>query len=137
MSATVSSPAVPALSDAPLDGTQLALDRTRLAFERTTMAWVRTATSLITFGFSVYKFFQIEAGRETPDRLIGPREFALMMISIGIFSLVVATVQHWHSLRSLRAHAPQMHVARSLAVLVGALMSVLGVLALTAVILRR
>jgi putative membrane protein len=137
MSVAADSSAVPVPAHAPPDATQLAFDRTRLAFERTTMAWVRTATSLITFGFSVYKFFQMEAGREMPGRLIGPREFALMMISIGIFSLVIATVQHWHSLRSLREHAPHMHIVRSLAVLVGALMSVLGVLALIAVILRR
>lgn len=137
MSSAVTSDAVPATVEVKLDATQLALDRTRLAFERTTMAWVRTATSLITFGFSVYKFFQIEAVSERPDRFIGPREFALLMISVGIFSLVIATVQHWHSLRSLRKHAPHMQVARSLAVLIGALMSVLGVLALIAVILRR
>ena len=40
--------------------TTLALERTRIAYERTMMAWIRTATSLITFGFSVYKFFEIE-----------------------------------------------------------------------------
>ena len=41
-------------------GTRLAYDRTRLAFERTMLAWVRTAASLITFGFTVYKFFEFE-----------------------------------------------------------------------------
>jgi putative membrane protein len=136
-SASTSAAPVVAAAEAKPDATQLALDRTRLAFERTTMAWVRTATSLITFGFSVYKFFQIGGQRESSDRLIGPREFALMMISIGIFSLLVATVQHWHSMRSLRVHSPHMHIPRSLAVLVGGLMSVLGLLALLAVILRR
>ena len=40
------------------DRTALALDRTRLAHERTLMAWARTATSLISFGFTIYKFFQ-------------------------------------------------------------------------------
>jgi putative membrane protein len=54
--------------------TILAYDRTRLAYENTMMSWVRTATSLITFGFSVYKFFQIErGGGEQVDRLVGPR----------------------------------------------------------------
>jgi len=124
-------------ADAPPSATQLAIDRTRLAFERTTMAWVRTATSLITFGFSVYKFFQIEANRDVPGRLIGPREFGLMMISIGIFALVIATVQHVQSMRTMRAHAHGMSVPRSLAALVGGLMSLLGILALVAVILRR
>lgn len=132
MSATV-----PAAADALPTNTQLAIDRTRLAFERTTMAWVRTATSLITFGFSVYKFFQIEANKDIPGRLIGPREFALMMISIGIFALIIASVQHMHSMRTLRAHAHGMHFPRSLAGLVGGLMSLLGLLALIAVFLRR
>jgi len=35
--------------------------RTRNSYERTTMSWIRTATSLITFGFTIYKFFQLEA----------------------------------------------------------------------------
>ena len=38
--------------------TKLAIERTRLAHERTLMAWVRTATSLISFGFTIYKFFE-------------------------------------------------------------------------------
>ena len=60
--------------------TRLALERTRGAYERTLMAWVRTGTSLITFGFAVYKFFQLEIAGITPQHaplikttLIGPR----------------------------------------------------------------
>src|SRR4030095_4895232 len=35
----------------------LAVQRTFLAHERTLMAWVRTSASLISFGFTIYKFF--------------------------------------------------------------------------------
>ena len=123
---------------APSDATSLAVDRTRLAFERTTMAWVRTATSLITFGFSVYKFFQLQEHRdEAPGELIGSREFALAMISIGILSLVFATLTNWHSMRTLRVHYGGVPVPRSLAVILGGLLSVLGILALITVFLRR
>ena len=45
------------------DATQLALDRTWLAHERTLMAWIRTSVSMISFGFTIYKFFQFEQGR--------------------------------------------------------------------------
>ena len=45
-------------------GTKLALDRTWLAHERTMLAWVRTAASLISFGFTIYKFFQLELGKQ-------------------------------------------------------------------------
>jgi putative membrane protein len=38
----------------------LAYDRTRLACERTMLACVRTATALISFGFSIYSFFQFQ-----------------------------------------------------------------------------
>ena len=102
------------------------------------MAWVRTATSLITFGFTVYKFFQLEEGAgEIPRHLIGPREFALMMISIGIFSLLLATLQHRQNMQILRVHYRGMRIPVSLAAVVGGLIALLGILALIAVILRR
>jgi putative membrane protein len=119
------------------DSTLLALDRTRLAFDRTTMAWVRTATSLISFCFSVYKFFQVAGKGATPGAWIGPREFALMMIGIGIVALMLGTVQHVHSMNILRRHYRGTKVPRSLAVLVGALVAILGIIALIVVIERR
>jgi uncharacterized membrane protein YidH (DUF202 family) len=66
-------------SPPPLDrSTELAFERTRVAYERTMMAWIRTATSLITFGFTIYKFFQLEGlGRAQQGRFIGARGFAL------------------------------------------------------------
>ena len=83
--------------------TKLAYARTRAAYERTMMSWIRTATSLITFGFSVYKFFQFEKPTNgSENRLVGPREFALTLVSIGLFSLVLQSllqfsvhVFHW------------------------------------------
>src|SRR6185295_20233331 len=54
----------------------LAVERTRLAHERTLIAWVRTALSMISFGFTVYKFFQLELEKlqsHPPERLLSPR----------------------------------------------------------------
>jgi putative membrane protein len=116
--------------------TRLALDRTRLAYERTMMAWVRTAASMITFGFSIYKFFQIEAtDGARGDRLFGPSEFALLMIAIGLASLLLATVEHRQNMRILRAQDPAM--PGSLSTVIAALISVLGIVALIAVIFRQ
>ena len=71
---------------------QLALERTILSHERTLMGWIRTSTSLITFGFTIYKFFQLELqGRPPLQGAIGPRQFAVLMICIGLFSLMMAT----------------------------------------------
>jgi putative membrane protein len=117
--------------------TILAASRTRLAYERTLMAWVRTATSLITFGFSIYKFFQIELSSKGPEktRLIGPREFALLMILIGMVSLLLATLEHRRDLKELNEQFPGR--SRSLSRIVAGLVSVLGLTALFAVIFRQ
>jgi putative membrane protein len=118
------------------DSTKLAFDRTRAAYERTMMSWIRTATSLITFGFSIYKFFQIEApGSEQQNRLVGPREFAFMLVSIGLVSLLLATIEYRQSIRELGAQYAGKR--RSLAVLVAALISILGILALLAMMFRQ
>src|SRR6516225_5147559 len=83
---------------------ELAMERTWLAHERTLMAWVRTATSMISFGFTIYKFFQFEAEKAESARhgLFTPRDFALIMVSIGLVSLLAATISHRQEVRSLR-----------------------------------
>jgi putative membrane protein len=82
--------------------TKLAFDRTWVAYARTMLAWVRTATTLITFGFSVYKFFQIvrEEGQRN-DHLIGARQFGLLLVSIGLASLALATLEYRQNIRML------------------------------------
>jgi putative membrane protein len=114
--------------------TVLAIERTRVAYDRTMMAWIRTATSLITFGFTVYKYFQIQRVAPPSESLIGPREFSLILISLGLCSLAFAVWQNRQSvlrLRALYAETPG-----SLAGLLAGLIAILGFLALLAVILR-
>src|SRR5499426_3320128 len=84
-------------------GTKLAVERTRLAHERTLMAWVRTATSLISFGFTIYKFFQIERAGMPHEGFFGPTFFSLVMISIGLLALLMATLEHRRSLDAIDA----------------------------------
>ncbi|HKQ76772.1 MAG TPA: DUF202 domain-containing protein [Blastocatellia bacterium] len=118
--------------------TDLALDRTYLAHERTLMAWVRTAISLISFGFTIYKFFQYlreQGGTEPVNRVIGPREFALLMISIGLVSLLLATLQQWQLRKKIKRIYPE--ISSPLAAIMAGMISLLGILALIAVILRQ
>ena len=80
--------------------TSLAIERSFLAFERTLMAWLRTSLSLISFGFTLAKFFQyLATERGTP--VAGPfgRTWAsdtvgLVMVAIGTFAMVAAVIQH-------------------------------------------
>ena len=121
----------------PNTSTILAVERTRLAHDRTLMAWVRTATSLISFGFTIYKFFQYlheQQGTQSRGRF-GPRQFGTLMIVIGIVALVLATLQHRRDMKKLRAHHPE--IPYSMATVLAGLISILGVLALLAVIFRQ
>jgi putative membrane protein len=119
----------------PSTATMLAFERTRIAYERTMMAWIRTATSLITFGFSVYKFFEFEMKNAPASQmLVGPRAFGLGLIVIGLLSMLVGTVEHARDLRSLRKQYVDMPKSMSGAVAI--VVGVLGLCALVAVIVR-
>jgi inner membrane protein YidH len=122
----------------PMDvSTRLAYDRTFLAHERTLMAWVRTSSSLITFGFSIYKFFQLERGagmKFASVQVIGPRQFSMILIIIGVVSLVMATVQHRRQVGLLKMEYDT--IPASAAGLVAGLVSALGIAAILAVIFR-
>jgi putative membrane protein len=133
----MSDPGTPAAPDRP-DGGRLALERTRLAYERTLLAWVRTATGLITFGFATYKFFQFERDKEAveqPPHLVGPRDFAILMIGLGLVALLLATIDHTRNVRLLRAQYGK--VPLSLAAVLAGLISLLGILGLLAAIFRQ
>src|SRR5262245_62009299 len=118
--------------------TELAMDRTLLAHDRTLMAWVRTATSLISFGFTIYKFFQYlreHEGLEAVGLALGPRRFAMSMISVGLASLLLATIQQLQLRKKLKHIYPQAGIP--LATIMAAFISLLGILALIAVVLRQ
>ena len=111
------------------DQMQLAYERTYLAHERTMMAWTRTATSLITFGFTLYKFFEfLHASGQAVNRqhLFGARTFGMIMIGIGVLTLVVACLQHRVQMRRLNEFYPD--APFSLALLLASLIACLGVL---------
>jgi putative membrane protein len=117
--------------------TRFSFERTLLSHERTLMSWVRTATSLITFGFTIYKFFQLELGGSARPRIhqvIGAREFAMIMIGTGLVALILATMQNWQYRQHLRKQ--HLKIPLSLTSVVGALVSFLGLLAMAATIFR-
>jgi len=116
----------------------MAVDRTRLAYERTLMAWLRTGVSLITFGFTIYKFFEEFHQTQQIYRitgLFGARGFGFVMISIGLAMVLLATIQHVKTVRKLRTQ--YVDVPYSLAAIFAFLVSVLGILALLDIFVRR
>jgi putative membrane protein len=123
------------------DATSLALSRTMLAHDRTLMAWVRTSTSLISFGFTIYKFFQyLHGDRASQDveRLLGPRGMALVMIGIGVCALVLATLDYRQQTGVLRQRYPAYGPFRgSITLAVASTIAALGVVGFVLVVLRQ
>jgi len=77
--------------------TRLAITRTMVALDRTLMAWIRTSVSLISFGFTIYKFFQYlrsDTSVAHPERLLSPRGVALVLIGLGVGALLLATFDY-------------------------------------------
>jgi putative membrane protein len=98
----------------PLSNTDLAMERTALAHERTLMAWIRTAVSLISFGFTIYKFF--EDWNKSPNAnktLLTPRAVGMIMMGFGLISLLFAQIQHRGSMKKLRKFYPGLQTSVS------------------------
>ena len=116
--------------------TELAYNRTWLSYERTTQAWIRTATSLITFGFSVFKLSDIvKPPTESASRLLGVHEFAYVLVGIGFLSLLMGTLDSRSSMNALRAEG-YVHKGPSMSVFFAALVAGLGLLALALMIFQ-
>jgi putative membrane protein len=124
------------MADRPLDAsTRLAVERTRLASERTLMAWIRTCTSLIAFGFTIFKFFQYlatEERRRAP--IVSPWVVGMVMILVGLTGLTLAWFQHRQEMKALQAEVETMPY--SIAGIMAALIAGLGLIALVVVIWR-
>jgi putative membrane protein len=120
---------------------QLALSRTLVAHDRTLMAWVRTALSLISFGFTIYKFFQQlpkDLAAQAPARIMGSRGVALVLMGIGVGSLALATLEYRNQIQRLREQYKQYGpFQRSLTPVVAVVISSLGLLGFVLVIFNQ
>lgn len=124
------------MPDRPLDAnTRLAAERNRLALERTLMAWTRTSTALIAFGFTIYQIFRyLSENERLRDPYVSPQVFGVAMILVGLAALILGWIQHRQELTALRSDFGPMRY--SIAAIVAALVSGLGVIALLGVTLR-
>ncbi len=114
---------------------QLAFERTFLAYERTRIAWVRTALSLISFGFVIAKFFQHLREKEGETAtVLSPRAIGLLMITIGLVGLILASWQERRAVKALRERCPDLPT--SISGVMAVLIALFGVLALIGALIR-
>ncbi|HKF21992.1 MAG TPA: DUF202 domain-containing protein [Candidatus Angelobacter sp.] len=124
-------------SAVPLDtATRLAFENAYLAHENTRMSWVRTALGMISFGFTIAKFFEVVREKQGAHAtLLDPPTVGILMIIIGLVALALSSVQQGRAVKALRQQCPSLprfSVAGSTA----AAIWVLGILALLGATLR-
>jgi putative membrane protein len=110
----------------PPTADDMARTRTLLAADRTLMAWIRTALSMISFGFTIYKFLNglHEAAAIQLRHPQGPRELGLFLCGLGTASVLVGLLQYRQVVRATAG--PSAHAGMT-AYVAGAVLA-LGVL---------
>ena len=103
----------------------LAYERTILAQERTLMASIRTSVSLISFGFTIAKFFQDLKSSEVLKSIsnISSRNVGFWLVFIGTAYIFLFSIQHQLILHSLRVKGVQKRISYTfiLAIVIGLL----------------
>jgi inner membrane protein YidH len=98
------------------------------------MAWIRTSTSLIAFGFTIFKFFQYLSTEEHRHTVVSPWVVGMLMIVVGITALALAWIQHRQAMKALQAEVGTMPY--SISAIMAGLIAGLGMVALVVVVLR-
>lgn len=118
------------------DRTDLAVDRTVMAAGRNLMAWVRTALSMISFGFTIYKFLQAATkGAEVGlMRAEGPRRLGLFLIALGVISVIMRSVEYFQTVNRLNKLYGTRHKELNFTFGVGILIGLLGLFLFTTIL---
>ena len=76
--------------------------RTIMAADRTLMAWIRTSLSMLSFGFTIYKFLQTIASTGKMEHPNSPQTVGLFLTGMGVAAIVLGTIGYWITLRDLQ-----------------------------------
>ncbi|MGC1178216.1 MAG: hypothetical protein WA884_04130 [Methyloceanibacter sp.] len=82
--------------------------------------------------------FRVARGDVPESRgLISPHEFGLIMITIGLLSLLMATLQNRSDIQALKMRYPAAAIPPSRATMLAALIAILGLLALISMLFHE
>ncbi len=78
-----------------------------MAADRTLMAWVRTALSMISFGFTIYKFLETLQQSGTSVISVTPRSIGLFLVGLGTLSVLLGLIEYRQTMIDLdQRHYP-------------------------------
>lgn len=108
--------------------------RTILAADRTLMAWIRTSLSMLSFGFTIYKFLQTIASNGNMEHPNSPQQVGLFLTGLGVAAVVLGTISYWVTLRDLQK-VEKFRIGRPV-LLMALVMSVAGVASFVSIATR-
>jgi putative membrane protein len=110
--------------------TNLAADRTVMAATRTLMAWVRTALSMISFGFTIYKFLDSAVQKQGAGIHLlkehGPRRLGLFLIALGTLAVTMGTIEYVDTIRRMNRQAGSSYKTVNFSCVMGVVIGLLG-----------
>jgi putative membrane protein len=120
-----------------VERTEMGSARTLMAADRTLMAWIRTSLSMVSFGFTIYKFLLYVRESLSNDILKaqGPRRFGIFLIALGTVSMVFGLIDYYKTYRqfqNISGRSPW-----SFTFFAGAATSFLGLYLLISILLHR
>lgn len=110
---------------APAMPTDMGTMRTIMAADRTLMAWTRTSMSMLSFGFTIYKFLEGAAQQNMLPRSSTPQDVGLFLAGMGTLSMVLGVVSYWATMKELR-RTEEFRLGRP-TLLISAIMTIAGV----------
>ena len=124
----MTNPTAKTANELAMDRTDLAVERTVMGAGRTLMAWIRTALSMISFGFTIYKFLQAAAEGKANSvmQMMGPRRLGLFLIALGVVSVILGSIEYYHTIRRLNRMSATNYKALNFSFIVGLLIGLLG-----------
>jgi putative membrane protein len=90
------------MTRAPVLPKDLGEVRTILAADRTLMAWIRTSLSMLSFGFTIYKFLDSIPRAAGEARQSSPQHVGLFLVGMGTAAMVLGTISYWTTLHEMR-----------------------------------
>lgn len=110
---------------APALPADMAMIRTIMAADRTLMAWTRTALSMLSFGFTIYKFLEGVAEQNVLPHSDTPQRVGLFLAGMGTASMVMGLFSYWATLKDLQ-RTEEFRLGRP-TLLIAAIMTLAGV----------
>jgi len=85
----------------PILPSDLGQIRTVLAADRTLMAWLRTSLSMLSFGFTIYKFLEAAAESGQIAASNSPQRVGMFLAGMGTLAMVLGTISYWTVLKDI------------------------------------